>query len=417
MSQPAEIFFLQKRFNTTLHNLQLADDLPKMRCPAALMQPLLRPYSRRIITCNLFQLHSRKFWGWGFGSRTPPQHHVPGQAAPELLVAAPLPDATEDTAEGLPTTPSSPKVLVLWDLDNLSAGKIPTSTVVNNLRHIASGYGSDVEIHAFGNRHALIQAHTIRPSKRQEEVVEPVVAGDDLGELPEEELDSLWGYGDGPDFLDRVMEDPSHSKPQELRCHICGQKQKTEKKLANHIKNLHERERRKKLNHIASTKSQKRKDQLWERHEKYLTKFAVASSRMSDPELNGLEEDLKQAGVTFHQAVDAPDAADGALRRKLKSAVQDRVGCVLLASGDKGFAPALEKAQQHIKTVVVARKVAKKAGKTCPLHKLAGSGVGFVAWAKVLEGPLAGGNSKKAKGKKAKGKKAQKKAPVKKAST
>lgn len=252
--------------------------------------------------------------------------------------------------------PENPQVLVLWDLDNQSPGAHPAEAA-ESIRNLASKYGEVTAIHAYANRHAFIQISAIRPPKRKTnpdlQVLEPWEG------MPEE-----W---DG-DLLDE--------EPEELRCGVCGQKQKTRKKLVKHMRSLHLRERTKKLNHIAQTKSGKKKEKLWKKYEPSLEKYALKSARMSNPESMGIKEDLRKAGVEVNLVSHAPEAADGAIRRQFKKALQNRVGWVFLVSDDKGFAPTLDLAKkQGIKTFVVGRK--KSA--------LRRSATSFMSWHEVRE--------------------------------
>lgn len=304
----------------------------------------------------------------------PPDHHQPKELGPVRQDSPPSEGLVDST--GLQNKPEpTPQVLVLWDLDNQPLGRHPVADAVDSLRFLAMRYGKRVKIHAFANRHAFIQVISLVPSKsRKNKPVEPDLSAWDADW-------ETWGLRD--DYIPwedqlGLGDHPGLTEPQELRCYICGAKQKTEQKLTKHIKSLHARERQKKLKHIASVKSVKKKDKLWKKHEPYLKKFALGSARMADPESMGLEEDLKQAGVEVHLVADAPEAADGALRRQLKKAAQDRVDCVFLVSDDKGFEAALKKVKKEsIKTVVVGRKKSE-------LAKLAHAS--FIPWDKVLDG-------------------------------
>lgn len=253
----------------------------------------------------------------------------------------------------------NPPVMVLWDLDNQSPGAHPAEAA-ESIRNLASKYGEVTAIHAYANRHAFIQINAIQPPKRKTnpdlQVLEPWEAWEGM---PEE-----W---DG-DLLDE--------EPEELRCGVCGQKQKTTKKLLKHMKSLHVRERTKKLNHIAQTKSGKKKEKLWKRYEPYLEKYALKSARMSNPESMGIKEDLRKAGVEVNLVSHAPEAADGAIRRQFKKALQNRVGWVFLVSDDKGFEPTLDLAKKKgIKTFVVGTKESA----------LRRSATSFMSWHEVRE--------------------------------
>lgn len=393
----------------------------------AVLQTLLRPCAQRILTSTRSQIHWREYCNSSLSlqplhaptlrqpdsdktakvaptplqdisgnvNKTPKSSTVPCQnkvSAAQAELSVRLSDATDVAKSSELVSHNQPKelsprrddhtsglgdslqskiptsqVLVLWDLDNLSPGKHSTADAVDSLQNLASRYGNTVEIHAFANRHAFIQINAIRHSKRYwKETVEANPGAWEEDWQP-------WEIGDGYGLWEEHL---GLDEPQELRCYICGQKQKTEKKLEKHIKTLHGRERRKKLKHIASQKSKKKKDKLWQKHEAYLKKFALGSARMLDPRSMGLEEDLKQAGVHVHLVADAPEAADGAIRRQLKTAIQSRIDCVFLVSNDKGFEGMLQEAKkQSIRTVVIGRKASK-------LAKLGGAS--FIAWDKVL---------------------------------
>lgn len=247
----------------------------------------------------------------------------------------------------------NPQVLVLWDLDNKSPGARPADAA-ESLRNLASRYGEVTAIHAFANRHAFVQVNRIAPSRRN----------------TSEDLDASY-------MMPWQWDQPfMPEEPEVLRCAVCGQKQKTTKLLEKHMEKLHLRERRKKLVHISQAKSTKRKEKLWQKYEPSLERYALASARMSNPESMGIKEDLRKAGVKVDLVSDAAEAADGALRRQFKKAIQNRVDWVFLVSDDKGFTSTLDKAKkQHIKTFVVGGKKSE----------LGRSATSFMSWKQVQE--------------------------------
>lgn len=251
-------------------------------------------------------------------------------------------------------------VVVLWDLDNVLPGAF-AAEAVESLRRLASRYGEVTAIHAYANRNAFLQYNSIFPPKHSAK--RSLQPSDDLP------LDFIapWEQGWEQDMIE---------EPSELRCGICGQKQKTQEKLQRHMKSLHERERAKKAKHIAATKSAKKKAKLWNRYEPYLENYSLAAIQLQNPGSMGMKDDLEKAGVKVKLVSEAAEAADGALRRRFKKAIQDCVGWVLLVSDDKGFVSTIQKAKkQGVKTLVVGTKKSS----------LSGSATSFMSWQRMRE--------------------------------
>lgn len=264
------------------------------------------------------------------------------------------------------------RVLVLWDLDNQKPAPRYKDTV-KSLRNLASQYGTLTAIEAFANRHAFIDAPPPPRSKTQKKRKAAKLTSTLAPNIKLDAKDQLLRQVVLGTNEPNILTMPTI----ELRCHICGQKQKTELHLAKHVQTLHLRERRKKLRHIARLNPGLKRERLWKRHETYLERFAVNAARMHDPESHGLKEDLTDFGVKVHVVVDAKEAADGALRKQFRKAEHNRVKCVILISDDTGFRDAIVAAKKKgIGTVVVG---SKESG-------LASSGRSFVPWQKVLDG-------------------------------
>lgn len=267
------------------------------------------------------------------------------------------------------------RVLVLWDLDNKPAGSLPAATA-QNLHSVASQYGEVTAIHAYANRHAFFKMNAV--THRKHKAIREPQSFDDLMQF--DGLMGTWDQG----VSDGTLWDPeaelgdfvTDQEPEVLRCSVCGQKQKTSKKLSQHMKTLHLRERAKKLNHLASVKSTKKKAKLLERYQPALEKYALASARISNPESGGIKADLQSAGVKVELVSEAAEAADGAIRRHFKRAMGEGVEWVFLVSDDKGFTSILDKAKnRHVKTCVVGSKKS-------PLRRLATS---FKSWQDIYE--------------------------------
>jgi hypothetical protein len=266
-------------------------------------------------------------------------------------------------------------VLVLWDLDNKPPKGSATKTA-HALRRFAERFGEVTEIAAYANKHAFINFRIkklklgrCRHRQQEEQVPESYFWGDEY----------LDGHGMIADWEMDIV--PMEPEPGVLRCSVCGQKSKNENALRRHFEQLHVREQRKKLRHLASASSgTMKKAKLWASLGPSLEKYALAAHHIDNPEanaaaeidgFNGLMGELERAGVAMTTVQDTPQAADGAIRRRIKRARKarnepgpgqspDAIDRLILVSDDKGFAGQLRLAREDGISVHVVGRGMKK---------------------------------------------------------
>ncbi|VFQ87838.1 unnamed protein product [Cuscuta campestris] len=218
------------------------------------------------------------------------------------------------------------EVVVLWDLDNKPPRGPPYQAAVE-LKRMAQRFGNVADMSAFANRHAFTHLPRWVIDERRER----------------RRLDNLERRGD-------------LTPHQPYVCSVCGRKCKTNSDLKNHFKQLHERERQKKLNRMASLKGKKRQ-RYRERFLDNNDKYAEAARRLIAPKQGyGLGSELKRAGVFVRMVADKPQAADLALKQRMRQHSMSRGGVdwVVLVSDDSDFSEMLRGAQEvNLGTVVV----------------------------------------------------------------
>ncbi|XP_062228159.1 uncharacterized protein LOC133926310 [Phragmites australis] len=221
-------------------------------------------------------------------------------------------------------TARSPKVVVLWDLDN-KPPRGPPFPAASSLIAAASLLGRVVSVSAFANRHAFSHIPARVFADRRDRRA-----------------------------LDRAERAGIAAPPVPYSCAVCGRRFPTRPDLTRHFRQLHERERNKKLARLRSLKGKKR-HKFRERFISGNTKYEDAARELLTPKVGyGLASELRRAGVHVRTVPDKPQAADHALKRQVKHSVACGVDWVVLVSDDSDFTDTVRKARDaDLKTVVI----------------------------------------------------------------
>lgn len=241
------------------------------------------------------------------------------------------------------------RVAVLWDLDNKPPRGPPYEAAVA-LRRVGELFGRVVDISAFANRHAFDHLPQWVLAQRRDR----------------RRLDALERKGLA------VPDEP-------YVCGVCGRRCRTRPDLKKHFRQLHERERQKKLNRMRSLKGKKRQRY----RERFITgnrKYEEAARELLSPKTGyGLASELRRAGVFVRTVEDKSQAADSALKRRMRHSMARGINWLLLVSDDSDFSDMLRRAREsELRTVVVGD------GRTA----LGQHADFWVSWARVEDGQV-----------------------------
>ncbi|CAN6214948.1 unnamed protein product [Urochloa humidicola] len=277
-----------------------------------------------------------------FSPNTAPSHpfrvHRAQQSHPHLSLRTRRPSAAAAEAEN-PSAPvdvemvrgqdgvwtaRSPKVVVLWDLDNKPPRGAPFPAATS-LIAAASLLGRVVSISAFANRHAFSHLPAWVAAERRDRRA-----------------------------LDRAERAGIAAPSVPYSCGVCGRRFPTRPDLTRHFRQLHERERNKKLSRLRSLKGKKRQ-KFRERFISGNTKYEDTARELLTPKVGyGLASELRRAGVHVRTVPDKPQAADHALKRQVKHSLACGVDWMVLVSDDSDFTDTVRNARAaDLRTVVV----------------------------------------------------------------
>ncbi|KAJ3699015.1 hypothetical protein LUZ61_002720 [Rhynchospora tenuis] len=217
-----------------------------------------------------------------------------------------------------------PSVVILWDLDN-KPPRGPPFDAAASLKRTSSLLGQVGEFSAYANRHAFSHVPDWVRSERSDR----------------RRLDLLEKKG---------LAAPSDP----YTCGMCGRKFTTRVELKRHFKQLHERERMKKVNRMRSLKG-KKKQKFRDRYISGNHKYDETARELVTPKSGyGLASELKRAGVNVQTVKDKPQAADAALKKRVRESLARGVDWMVLVSDDSDFIETIQMAQEaELRTVVV----------------------------------------------------------------
>ncbi|KAJ3695473.1 hypothetical protein LUZ60_000850 [Juncus effusus] len=218
----------------------------------------------------------------------------------------------------------APSVVILWDLDN-KPPRGPPFQAAASLKRTSALLGEVGDFSAYANRHAFSHVPGWVRSERS-----------DRRRM---------------DFLEKkglvAPDDP-------YKCEMCGRKFNTRPELKRHFKQLHERERMKKVNRLRSLKG-KKKQKYRERYINGNQKYENSARDLITPKSGyGLASELRRAGVHVRTVEDKPQAADVALKKRVRESLAKGVDWMVLVSDDSDFIETVRMAREaELRTVVV----------------------------------------------------------------
>ncbi|KAJ7514813.1 hypothetical protein O6H91_23G060500 [Diphasiastrum complanatum] len=223
------------------------------------------------------------------------------------------------------------KVAVFWDLDNKPPPpKAQPYDVAVELKKVAGELGEVVDVVAYANKHAFrFVPGWVKEAREQRSV------------------------------LDQMELEGVEKAEQPYVCLICDQKFPINLDLKNHLLSYHEKERQRRARLLKKLKNSPLKErQVLEAKEQL---YLEASRNVLIPEVGyGLEYELKRAGICVRMVSDDPQAADRALKRRMRQTIKSKnADCLFLVSDDTDYEEVLMAARSKgMHTAVLAKTVA-----------------------------------------------------------
>ncbi|KAJ1698545.1 hypothetical protein LUZ63_007057 [Rhynchospora breviuscula] len=295
---------------------------PTLHLPTNSPSPCLLPLRR--VSSSFPSLFHRPL-----STTTSSHHRLPTPLATSNSNQPDPPLASEAEIEMLPGrdgvfSARLPSVVILWDLDNKPPLGPPFDAAAS-LKRTSSLLGQVGGFSAYANRHAFSHVPGWVKSERSDR----------------RRLDLLEKKG---------LATPTDP----YTCGMCGRKFTTRVELKRHFQQLHERERMKKVNRMRSLKG-KKKQKFRDRYISGNHKYDETARELLTPKSGyGLASELRRAGVNVQTVKDKPQAADAALKKRVRESLARGVDWMVLVSDDSDFIETIQMAREaELRTVVV----------------------------------------------------------------